>query len=352
MILTRVFAFAIAVLLGFSLNAQTIVSYEKPSEKEFKKAVNIVLNRTSCMPSDMDARHEAFAVIQREMNNFSSKQWKSYIASDSDAELDSLEKNGTLYFYAKAMSKVLKQVRHSKPKRGEVFLWNLYNMGYIVKTPSQTFAVDLVHKHIDQFAGLLDFVLITHKHTDHGSKREFDAFAAAGVDVYAGYMPESLPENIRWNFVEDGENFKVGKVSITGRRGDHFYKGEGFKMVTTFEIDCGDDASNTVIYHTGDCRNYEQLHTEKPVDFFIFHTAVGLKIQKAIDKIQPGYAVFSHAWEMGHSVEKWRWTIDDMSVRAAKITGFPAERILLPCWGDKITVRPDDLAELRRQYKR
>lgn len=336
MILKKIFAFSTAVLLGFSLQAQTVLSYEKPSEKEFKKAVNIVLKKTSCLPDDKAERLDAFAVIQRELNNFTSDQWREYLASDSQAQVDSLENYGALYFYRKAMGKVLKEVKKVKPKHGEVVLWNLYNMGYIIKTPSHTFAVDLVHKHIDEFAGLLDFVLITHKHSDHGSKREFEAFAAAGIDVCAGYMPKSKPENIKWRFVEDGESFQIGKVCITGRRGDHFYKGEGFKMVTTFEIDCGDDASNTVIYHTGDCRNYEQLQTDRPVDFFIFHTAVGLKIQKAIDKLQPVYAVFSHAWEMGHSAQKWRWTMDDLLAKSGKIKDFPAERILLPCWGEMI----------------
>lgn len=336
MILRGVLTFAAAVLFASSLNAQTIVSTEKPSEKEFKKAVNIVLKKTSCHPSDKDERHEAISVIQREFNNFTSDQWRAYLAADSDAEIDSLEMNGTLYFYRKAMDKVLKEVKRTKPKHGEVVLWNLYNMGYIIKTPSQTFAIDLVHKHIDQFAGLLDFVLITHKHPDHGSKRELEAFAAAGIDVYAGYMPKSMSENIKWRFLEDGESFQVGTVRVTGRRGDHSKKADGLKMVTTFEVDCGDDASNTVILHAGDCRNYEQLTSSEPIDFFIFHTAVGLKIQKAIDKLQPGYAVFSHAWELGHSIEKWRWTFDDLVVRSGKITGFPAERILLPCWGEKI----------------
>ena len=56
-------------------------------------------------------------------------------------------------------------------------------MGYIVKTPSHTFSIDLIHKHIDKFAKCLDFNLITHKHKDHGSPNEFQAFAAAGENI-------------------------------------------------------------------------------------------------------------------------------------------------------------------------
>ncbi len=52
--------------------------------------------------------------------------------------------------------------------------------------------------------------------------------------------------------------------------------------------------------------------------------------------LQPVYAVFSHAWEMGHSAQKWRWTMDDLLAKSGKIKDFPAERILLPCWGEMI----------------
>ena len=57
---------------------------------------------------------------------------------------------------------------------------------------------------------------------------------------------------------------------------------------------------------------------------------------KAIEKIQPEYAVFSHAWELGHKVNKYRWTIDDMLNISCRISNFPQDRRLLPCWGEKI----------------
>ena len=59
-------------------------------------------------------------------------------------------------------------------------------------------------------------------------------------------------------------------------------------------------------------------------------------IQKALDKIQPEYAIFSHAWEMSHKVEKFRWTIDDVLKSVNKIKGHDRSHLLYPCWGDKI----------------
>ena len=111
---------------------------------------------------------------------------------------------------------------------------------------------------------------------------------------------------------------------------------EGLKLVTAYEVDCGEDAGNAVIFHSGDGRNHNQLEPEKPVDFFVFHVSVGLNIQKAIDKIRPQYAVLSHAWELGHKVEKWRWTIDDLVRKSQAIEGLAEDRVLFPCWGEMI----------------
>lgn len=319
-----------------NLDAQIIKSYEKPTKEEYEKAVAEVLSETSCVFSDMEGRIRNMSIIQRELNNFSSAAWREYNDLTNKKKIAAREMEGALYFYMRAMDKVLAEIDTTKVAHGQVVMWNLYNMGYIIKTPSHTFSIDLKHKHIDLFTKYLDFVMITHKHPDHGAIDEFEAFSAAGMTVYAGYMLSPKPKGLEWKFVKDGETLTIDNITITGKRVDHYYKDDGFKMVTAYEIDCGDDTGNTVIFHSGDGRNYEQLEPEKPVDFFIFHTAVGLKIQKAIDKIQPKYAVFSHAWELGHSAERYRWTIDDLLTRATKIEGFPKERILLPCWGEKI----------------
>ena len=326
------------VLLGacLVLDAQIVTSYEKPTHKELKKAVKTVLYKTSCYPEDRAERVQAMGVIQRQLNNFTTKDWAQYESLTDKKDIAAAEEAGAMYFYREAAKKVLKEVKSTKVKQGSVVMWSLYNMGYIVKTPSHTFAMDLRHMHADEFAECLDFVMISHKHADHGAIREYKAFAAAGVPVYAGYIPDSMPEGLRWNFVEDGGEFQVGNISVKAKRVDHAYKEWGLKFVTAYEVDCGEDAGNAVIFHSGDGRNCDQLEPEKPVDFFIFHVSVGLKIQQAIDKIKPQYAVFSHAWELGHEVEKWRWTIDDLVTKADAIEGFPADRLLFPCWGERI----------------
>lgn len=326
------------VVLTARVGAQTVLSYDKPSKKEFKRAAATVLYRTNCLDIDQKNRLDALSVIQREMNNFSPDDWKAYNTSDLISE-----KEGVPYFYKKASDKVLKEIKRTKVKNGQVALWNLYNMGYIVKTPSHMFAIDLTHKDIDLFAQHLDFALISHKHRDHGMLRDFKAFTKAGVKVYAGHMPSEKPETLSWNIVEDGETLNLEGITVTCRKVDHNEKKKGLKLVTSFEINCGKDTGNTIILHSGDGYNHTQLTAQHKVDFFIFHSSVGLNIQKALEKIQPIYAVFSHAWELAHKVDLYRWTIDDLLQISGKITNFPAERRLLPCWGEKIVYTKKNL---------
>ena len=133
---------------------------------------------------------------------------------------------------------------------------------------------------------MLDFMLIIHKHNDHGDNHSRNQMAAHGVKAIAG--------------------FELAKPCI--------WQGKLLSWEFVDEIDCGPKSGNTVI----------------------FHMAVGLNIQKALDKLQPEYALFSHAWELAHKVDKYRWTIDDLLKTVHKVTGRDSSRLLYPCWGDKI----------------
>jgi hypothetical protein len=279
-------------------------------------------------------------VIQREMNNFSTEDWKNFYNCWDWVKVDDLELQGTLYFYRQAFNKVRNEIKKTKVAPGTVVVWNLYNMGYIVKTPKHTFGIDIVHKHIEEIAKDLEFVLVTHRHGDHCDKHAQNQLALGESKIIAGYKL-SKPvvwqgKLLDWEYVDEVDRIKIDDITINCKRVDHNKNEWGKKFVTTYEIDCGAESGNVVIFHTGDAHNYEQLEVEKRPDLFIFHAAVGLRSRNAIDKINPQYAVFSHAWELGHSVVKWRWTIDDLLKISGKITGFDKKRILLPAWGEKI----------------
>ena len=171
-----------------SAQAQIVKSYEKPTKKEFKAAVKQVLKSTTCNPEDTIARLQALNVIQREFNNLDAADWKNFIFDTWDwIKIDDMEMEGAYYFYRQAFNKVRKEVKSTKVAPGTVVIWNVYNMGYVVKTPTQTFGIDVVHKHIKELAPALDFVLITHKHHDHCDGHTRNQLAYHGVKAIAGF---------------------------------------------------------------------------------------------------------------------------------------------------------------------
>ena len=144
---------------------------------------------------------------------------------------------------------------------------------------------------------------------------------------------------LSWEYVDLVDSIQIGDITINCKRVDHNKEEWGKNFVTTYEINCGPASGNTVIYHIGDAHNYRQLEVAQKPDIFIFHMGVGLNIQKALDKIQPDYAIFSHAWELSHKVEKFRWTIDDVLKKVNRVTGHDRSHLLYPCWGDKIVYK-------------
>ena len=307
-------------------SAQIVKQIDEPSRKEFRKAVKTMMYKTN--GHDLTpARMEAMETTQAMLNRFPHTEWNAFNAEQDPAKVAALEKDGTLYFLRKAFDKVKKEVRTTKVKEGTVAVWLLYNMGYIVKTPTTTFAIDLYSKHADELLDMIDFVMITHAHGDHKTMNVVEGMTKRNKPIFASFDIDGA--NV--TKITDGGVLNVGDITIRTTIGDHNKKWH--LDVTSYEIDCGPKTNNTVIYHSGDSCNYTQLNPQKQVDIFMLHMAVGLKIQKAIDKIQPHHVFLSHLQELGHKIEKWRWTFHD----ALKLKGnLTHDHIWIPCWGEKI----------------
>ena len=100
--------------MAAAADAQIVKSYDRPSEKEFKTAVKKVLKSTSCLDEDLTKRLDAINVIQREFNNFSIEDWRTFDKCQDPEQIAAMESNGTPYFYRKAFDKVLKEVKSTK----------------------------------------------------------------------------------------------------------------------------------------------------------------------------------------------------------------------------------------------
>ena len=313
-------------------SAQIVKPLDMPSEKEYRKAVKTIMYKTNGHDITPE-RMEVMETTQAVLNRFTNKEWNAFLKESDLVKVAEAERTGVPYFLRKSFDKVKKEVRTTKVKEGTVAVWLLYNMGYIVKTPTSTFAIDLYSKHADELLDMIDFVMITHAHGDHKTQNVVEGMTKRNKPIFASFDIKGA--NV--TKITDGGIIEMGDITIRTTIGDHNKKWH--LDVTSYEIDCGPKTNNTVIYHTGDSYNYKQLNPQKKVDIFMPHMAVGLKIQKAIDKFQPRHVFLSHLQELGHAVEKWRWTFHDALKLKSTLTH---DHVWIPCWGEKVVYNRAD----------
>ena len=89
------------------------------------------------------ARMEAGENIQKAADACSARDFAEYVRADAQTAGKMREKFAILRYFDDAFSKTAEWIKNGKPRRGEVQLGLVYNMGYVVKTPTLTFAIDL-----------------------------------------------------------------------------------------------------------------------------------------------------------------------------------------------------------------
>ncbi len=327
-----ILTFVLFVLSVATVSAQIVKMDELPSKRKYRKAVKTIMYRTN--GHDLTPKRlEAMDITQSVMNRFSRKAWFAYRNEKNMDKVAELERSGVPYFLRKSFDKVCKEVRTTKVKEGTVAVWLVFNMGYVVKTPTSTFAIDLYSKYTDKLLDMVDFGMITHAHGDHNTRSFAQGLAKRGKPILAAFNIKGVNEKR----VVDGGVYHFGDITVRVTTGDHNKKLK--KFVAAYEIDCGPKSNNTVIYHVGDTGNYTQLNPQKQVDIFIPHMRVSLDIQAAIDNFKPYHVFLSHLQELGHSRHKYRWTFHDaLETRG----GLKHDHIWIPCWGERVIYNRND----------
>lgn len=274
--------------------------------------------RTPC-----PARAKAAENIQRAADACSARHFAEYLQAGAKTAKKMREKFAILRYFDDAFSKTAEWAKNSKPRRGETHLRLVYNMGYVIKTPALTFAIDLCHPRAAEIAGSLDLLLITHNHQDHICQPLISALKKAGKPVVQNYMDTP-------HYSAGNRRFKFGDATILTKCCDHNKRLE--KFVLTYEIDCGESAGGARIFHTGDACDTKQAVPEREPDVFIPHIAVGLDIPKcAKQTVRPKAVLISHILELGHEIGKWRWPISLGGEIGEKCGDVPA---YTPFWGE------------------
>lgn len=291
---------------------------------DLDRAADILWCRTDCRRID-SLRLSAMDIVQAYADECPAEEFKRYYAETDAAAAEATERESAiLTFHRAAFERVLEQIRTVQVERGRTMIWHVYNMGYVVKTAATCFAVDIKHKYAVGLVPYIDFLLITHRHGDHYTDALNRAMAAAGKPVVSNFIDNEYK-------VGGKRRFRFGEVRITATLTDHNDKLPLF--VAAYEIDCGRSGGHCRILHAGDTRNAAQLQPEGEIDIFIPHLAVGLDIQAVLDHCRPHTVLLSHLLELGHAVDKWRWSY---RYGIGCCDRLKHDDLRLPVWGEAI----------------
>jgi hypothetical protein len=314
--------FGLAIFFSFSCLANEHHN-SASSLDSIKYAINVFWNKTSCR-GPMSERTKAMGILQKAADNCSDTTYRKYLYSNDPQYCSQMEKSGMLYYYKAAFDKVNREIDKTHVKKGTVAVWLIYNMGYIVKTPTHCFAIDVNHKYSYLLANKIDFLLITHHHPDHYSKVLIDAMSALGKPVVSNFIDNDYK-------VTGTRDFKMGDITIHANLADHNTKYLNF--VVTYEIDCGEATNHFTLMHIGDTYNASQLKSQGAIDLFIPHLAVGLDMRRAFDIVQPKAVLLSHLLELSHHVTQWRWSYQ---YGIDQVNALQRPDTWIPVWGEKM----------------
>lgn len=289
-------------------------------------------------PLDANAtRIETLTEIQGYADRCLDDYFISYLNGFEQSSMSMEKSEPILILYRSAFDRVMEGIKNTKVENGTVAIWLLYNMGYVVKTPSGCFAIDISHRWAKELAPYIDFLCVTHKHSDHFNNDLIQAMFDLGKPVLSNYLKD---ETYAYTSKTADKDYEIGKFSIKTCVTDHNNSGLS-NFVTVFSIDCGDDTGHFVFMHVGDSNYKPEQYTNlaSHVNVLIPRYAPNALTENNIlgtgeGQVQPDYVLLSHILELAHAgVNESRWSLDMALDRASKIN---CEHTYVPMWGEKL----------------
>ena len=289
-----------------------------------------------CLAADNDVKElqtlkfekdpEKRRILQDKMQSFVNRTPKSeFDRFDSDPSLKTA--NPLLKLYDSALDHVKQDIAATTVEPGNAVLWYLYNMGFIIKTPTVCFGVDIHHRRAEELAELLDFLVVTHNHADHYSIPLLLKLTELDKPIVTNFFTSPF-------YTKAAEyTHNISGVTIHCGEADHNRVLKKFTMPA--EIICPTGDKNFVFYTSGDCWNETFLNKKsEKIDLYAVHPYCGMKALNAAKKLSPAMTFIVHLHEMGHEIDRWRWSFDDG--RREENNFIQADMpSYIPAWGEK-----------------
>lgn len=159
-------------------------------------------------------------------------------------------------FYKSRIAKIAAEMQ--LPVQSGFRVWNLYNHGFIVKTPTTTFAFDLVEgkngwNDVELPPAILDQIsalFISHEHGDHYDETEKIPSYIKNHGGAVVYPKLAAPKKSVSLLVDGYETIQIKDLTVNTHAGDHNVPVLIYEVIT---------ADGYKIVHTGDNNDYRDL---------------------------------------------------------------------------------------------
>jgi len=313
-------------------------SFQKDQKKFSNEAVETVNKFRKTTPLRLDDERLALLkTFETYSDPYSSTPFKEYLTKTDEIAAELEHTVPILYAYREAFDKVLREVKNTKVKKGTAHVWLLYNMGFVVKTPSGTFGIDLDHRYAEKLEPYLDFLIVTHNHGDHANVKLIEAMHKKGKPVLSNFYKDS-----KGYYSTSPAQYKIGDFTIDTDISDHLRSPKLPNFVTLFRIDCGEAAGNFSILHCGDSGFLPDRFkkVQGPVDMAVFRWGAPREndvLGVGEGKIQPKYVVLSHLIELRH--KPYPHGQASITKTLEHLPNVKCDHTILPFWGERLIWR-------------
>lgn len=289
--------------------------------------------KTSPLKLD-DNRRNLLLKFESYSDRLPNELFLEYLVS-SEAEAEKMEQTlPILHVYREGFDKIVNEVKNSKVKRGNTLIWMLYNMGFIIKTPSGCFGIDIDHRLAVELEPYLDFLCITHNHRDHYNKKLMEAMVKNGKPVLSNFYEESVGYCSKV-----ATSYQIGDFKIDTDISDHLRTAEMANFVTLFRVDCGRGSGNFSILHCGDSGFIPERFKNVDGEVGLVVLRWGAPIENDIlgvgeGQVVPKYALLSHLIELRH--RPYPHGQASISKTLEHLPGVECENTLIPFWGERM----------------
>ena len=303
------------------------------SKTDGVKLMESLWENTSPLSVTQD-RLDIFEAIQAMADQTTNTSFKNLLAADASKYALTVKYDNMFSCYDAAFERVLSALKAGHPENGTVVIWLLYNMGYVIQTPSVNFGIDIYHYRAAELEPYLAWVGSTHQHQDHRSDPLQEAMYNAGKPVLTNYYS---PESNYQYCATATKDYTISGCNIHTFITKHNNSATSNVPITVFQVDCGTNAGGLVLMHSGDSNfTASEYNVTKTINVYIPRYAVNeLTENQVIGPVfSPENVLLSHILELSHKdISESRWSFELALERASKIN---CEKTYVPFWGEKL----------------